>query len=422
MRKLIVLIVVVFLNGSAMTQSIMLSGKVVDGQSLSVLENVHISLVGKSTGVITDSNGDFSIGVDKLPALLYFSHVGYIIDQLRVVTASNAINVKLFPERQEIEEVLVSAQRIQKVDIGDTLNVIDYEVTDDGLILLATPYKQRGNRLLLKTAYDGKRKFQIPFGKTGREVKYPEIMAPVQIHFFKDFLGEIHLLTRDTVWEVSSKDDSLTLTYPIDYSQFLEIIFPIKCRIGHSFFYQVSSETENHTFRVGSGMKEPVDIKEVYDKWGNRRYLKPGHRKFYKYVSAPVFSMDSSICVFDFFGDNIEFFSEDGVSIKTTPITFQKKRTRVFLWRYEQDLDQKNFPQKIFQDAINNRFYALYRYRVSGKQFLKEIDMDSGKIIQSISIPDFTNVRKVRIHNNTVYFLYDVKLYPYYTNLYKMKI
>ena len=45
-------------------------------------------------------------------------------------------------ETQEIGEVTVSAQKIAKVIRGDTLNILDYEVDGDRLILFASPYKR----------------------------------------------------------------------------------------------------------------------------------------------------------------------------------------------------------------------------------------------------------------------------------------
>ncbi|MCD6345986.1 MAG: carboxypeptidase-like regulatory domain-containing protein, partial [Bacteroidales bacterium] len=378
--RFLTLLFALFLATNAWAQNNVIRGNVTDSETKEPIANVNITVVGQSLGCSTDSLGVFKLEVKSLPALLYFSHLGYTIDQKRATTQNaSKLRIALFPEVQDIEEVTISAQRIQKVDFGDTLNVVDYEITQHGLVLLANPYKHHGNRSLYFRGFDGKPVSSLPVGRTGREIKFPEIMAPYQVHFLKDFMGAIHLLTRDKVWEIEISNETLKLVYPKSYPLFLDVIFPVKCRLGDSYYYQISSETMNKTVKVGMQKPEPEEVKTVIDKWGAHRYMKPRHPKFYKYVCAPIFTIDSTVCIFDFFGNNIEFFSEDGKSLRVVPMTFQNRRTRVYLWLYEQDLDQKNFPQKIFHDTVTNRFYTLYRMRVSGRQSLREIDMNTGE-------------------------------------------
>ena len=129
MLKNLALMLCMLLTTSSFAQKYTVKGSVSDANTRDPLADVNISIVGESGGGITNSQGNFQIKVENLPALLYFSHMAYAIEQVEVnKTNKRNMEVFLFPEIQDLEEVTISAERVQKVSLGDTLNVIDYAV------------------------------------------------------------------------------------------------------------------------------------------------------------------------------------------------------------------------------------------------------------------------------------------------------
>ncbi len=418
------LLVLMCLSG-AFTQKHLISGYVYDLETQQALSDVNITLVGKSAGTITNDQGYFEIMVETLPALLYFSHIGYAIDQVLVSKASQRkIEIYLSPEVTQIDEVTISAEVIQKVHLGDTLNVIDYAVDGDRMILVASPFRKQTDQRLYLTDLQGHHIANLPVKNMGKQIKIPEHLTPEHVYLFEDFMGSFHVLTRQNVQQIDLSGDSIKISYTTSYPNFLKYIFPIKLMFGESLFFQKSSKMVNSTLRTGPDAYRPQFVKTVKDPYGDQRYVEPPRTQLKtvsKNVSAPIISLNDEVLIFDFFDDHIEFFDSIGQTKRIIPIEFHSI-PRTYFWLIKtRELNQKEFKQIILKDESTNKIYALFHH-VGHRAILKEINPDNGNIINEIEIPDLPNIDKIRVDGNVVYFIYQVKSYPYYTNLYRMKI
>ncbi|MFC2096855.1 carboxypeptidase-like regulatory domain-containing protein [Bacteroidota bacterium] len=420
---LILIIASVFSGFSAfpLQSEYFVSGYVFDKETKAALSNVNISIVGSNDGSITNSEGYFKINLKKIPALLYFSHIGYKIDYYQVNKNNENINIYLEAESQDIDEVTVSAERIQKVFKKDTLNIVDYQLLDDNILMVANPYKVISEQRIYLTTLEGVPLCSRKINNAGKTIKHPEDWLPKTIFLFKDCFNNSHLLTKDKTWQIYLKYDSIWLIYPTDYPDFLSSIFLIKQQLNNKIYYQLSGETYNSSYYKERG-KDQVRIKIVRDQYGDKRYVEPFFAgRPSKMVSAPIIKKDEQIIIFDFFANNIEFFNKDGVHEKEVPISFHIKQfTRLLFFTYY-DIDQKNFMQKILFDEGTNKAYALYRKKSNGRYSLKEIDLENGKIIRTIEIPDYPFIENIQIKDNVVYFIY-LNRVKNYKSLYRMKI
>lgn len=94
----------------AFSQNTVITGKVANSASQEVVPAVSVVVKGTSQGTYTNSNGDFSISVSKLPVTLVFTSIGY--DSLVLeVTSAAPLNVSFKPNSQLGQEVVVSANR-----------------------------------------------------------------------------------------------------------------------------------------------------------------------------------------------------------------------------------------------------------------------------------------------------------------------
>ncbi len=96
---------------SANAQTVTISGKVSNGTTKESAPAVSIIVKGTSLGTYTNSDGEFSIRVAKLPVVLQFSSIGFDDQELTVSDASKPVNIDLKVNSELGREVVVAATR-----------------------------------------------------------------------------------------------------------------------------------------------------------------------------------------------------------------------------------------------------------------------------------------------------------------------
>lgn len=97
---------------NAKAQSTQLSGHILDNDNQKPLSGVSVSVKGKNTGAITNAEGYFELKTN-LPARLVVSLIGYARQEVEVASAQ-AIHVDLIPAAEELNQVVVSASRVEE--------------------------------------------------------------------------------------------------------------------------------------------------------------------------------------------------------------------------------------------------------------------------------------------------------------------
>jgi outer membrane receptor protein involved in Fe transport len=96
---------------SAYAQSITISGTVKNSNSKEGVPAVSVAVKGTSRGTYTNSDGEFTLNVPKLPVVLVFTSVGFDSQEVTVSDASQAVNIN-FKENSALgQEVVVAAAR-----------------------------------------------------------------------------------------------------------------------------------------------------------------------------------------------------------------------------------------------------------------------------------------------------------------------
>lgn len=419
-----------FCSLPAQNRNIIVSGSVTDAKTGLPLPDVNISIAGTSSGGTTNQAGEFAMNLNRIPAVLYFSHVGYSIGSYQVEkNREKNIQILLEPEIEEIEEVTIRAEKITKVIRGDTLNIIDYEIAGNRVFLLASPFKNPKDLRIYLSTLNGDTLDHLMVKQAGKQIKFPEMMMPQYEYLTRDFTGQVQFLDKSCAHEVLCKNDRLSFGYDTNYADFIGRLLPIKCEMMGRLIFQVSNQTENYTLFFGRGTREGTCIKYATDKKGFDRYVTkeleamgPSSANYSRNLSAPLFRRNNELYVFDFFGSNFEVFDSNLKSIRTVPITFQNRTIRDLLIFESEDVDVRNFTQTILFDEKSGKAYAFFRLWSNNRQSLREVNLETGEIHRMIEIPDFPNISNIRVYDNTVYFLYDTKTYPYYRLLYRMTI
>ncbi|MBW3466815.1 SusC/RagA family TonB-linked outer membrane protein [Arthrospiribacter ruber] len=99
-------------------------GQVTDGDTGEPIPGVSILVRGTGQGTITDIDGTYNLSVDQENAVLVYSFLGYIKQEVAVGNRSE-INVTLEPDLSDLEEVIVVGYGVQKKKVvtGATVQV-----------------------------------------------------------------------------------------------------------------------------------------------------------------------------------------------------------------------------------------------------------------------------------------------------------
>lgn len=115
MRKcyhfLVVLLSFSLFSTTLLAQDITISGNVRNSSSQETVPAVSVVVKGSSQGTYTNSNGEFSLSVPKLPVTLVFTSVGYDTYEVTVSDASAKVQVDFKPNVSLGQEVVVAANR-----------------------------------------------------------------------------------------------------------------------------------------------------------------------------------------------------------------------------------------------------------------------------------------------------------------------
>nr|WP_295921982.1 TonB-dependent receptor [uncultured Dyadobacter sp.] len=106
------------------------NGRVTDGQG-EALPGVSILIKGTQTGTTTDVQGRYSMEVDGPDAILIYSFVGYISQELQVSNQSE-INIKLIGDIKALNEVIVIGYgTIKKTDLTGAVGTVTSKQTEN---------------------------------------------------------------------------------------------------------------------------------------------------------------------------------------------------------------------------------------------------------------------------------------------------
>ena len=96
---------------AAYAQTVTITGSVRNNTTKESVPAVSVSVKGTTQGTYSNSDGEFSLRVSKLPVVLVFSSVGYEDQEITVSDASKPFNIDLKINNALGQEVVVAATR-----------------------------------------------------------------------------------------------------------------------------------------------------------------------------------------------------------------------------------------------------------------------------------------------------------------------
>jgi TonB-linked SusC/RagA family outer membrane protein len=116
-----------FTAGTLMAQTYTVRGTVKDARTNEPLPGVNVVIEGTSQGSITDASGNFALQVNKSPATLVATFIGYMKAEVTVTTAQTDVTILMQESITSLDEVVISglATTIKRSNLANAVGSVD---------------------------------------------------------------------------------------------------------------------------------------------------------------------------------------------------------------------------------------------------------------------------------------------------------
>lgn len=402
--------------------SFILQGRITDGVSGEPLAKVNIYVNETVKGTTSNEEGYYELKIDKLPALLVFSSVGYTRRFINLdKKPTGSLDIPLVRSLHEIPEVEITAKRKPvAITKNQDLYVVDYEFYDNHVLLLGHQGKRSKEILLML------------MDRMGKSILTKEVRGGVNL--YRDPFNNLHLLANDSAYQLYFDDKDIQLLYPMARQDFLKT-FPEFLKVYQDkvilrqfafedqalmyYFYQPSDSTINRIWAQAT-----AEVYREVEGWMSRIRISPTGKSttnfdlfnaderfikmaFYAPIFCPLEVLNDTIYVFNFNNGLIETIGPGGYPV----------RGPILMTFYTDPGWQK----RLYTDELTNKVYTQYLDK--GITILREINIHTGLLEpREIRIPELPYIKKILINDGNLYFLYQEKTYPKYQRLYRMQL
>lgn len=431
--KAILLGICILFAANGFSQSVIIRGKVIDKSTRQPVIGASIVLPN-GTGTSSDANGDFKFSIGRFPVTLTISHVSY--GKMEVPLPSDPkkqIIIELEELVSDIGEVQVTGTKLRNLTEKDDFTLQDFAFDKENLWLLGYMKNQ---------ATQGRLWLANLFGDTLKSVP---VQNPERL--YNDVFGIVHLVDRDSVYQVFNDGHEIVFPYSFDRTSFFRTMSPIVAAFSGNLVYQsfLPNQQGLHTYYYNGLDQKPYFLNSIRDTSEESRQLiehvfGPGlylieamqseipkikweavnavgrnkmskSRVVNRRISVPVFSLMDTLYIVNLYKDSLIAYDTTGRFIRAVPINFH--------------LDSVLFDVKFrdivyLEDPISHRMYLLQR--TTAQWTMVPFEPSTGRTGEQIPLPDFPGMRGIKVNGHSVYFLYPEKKYPYYVRLYRYQL
>ncbi len=407
--KLLILIILMSLASQLYAQSFQLTGLIYDSQSEKRISSANIRIKGTTRGAVSTNDGKFSLDIDKLPATLVVSHIGYENRYIKIDAEKTSVSIPMSPRSYVLDPIDVESERIINILKDKPLYVWDYEIFEDNLLLLAYEEKSMFRPRLVLLSFNGDTLNTLHV-KGAREL-------------YKDCLDNVHLISRTQTQQIYFDGTRLHLLYPNPIYKIAEVLDPCyEFFDGKYFVYNYYHKKQIiQYYTLDADNPWPKEFATYYDSLGlvllmdtaRFRQMSPfnnGMKHFEDLiVFAPVFAplaiIRNKIYVFDYTEGYLEHLDIEGNLLDRKKISYHKTAN----WKEELLVDDAL--GKAYTVFLKNGIFTLY-----------EINLKTGKLGQPIKIPDYPFIQKIKVYEGMLFFIYKEQNFDEYKKLFKMKL
>jgi len=385
-------------------------GKVLDRETRYPISSANITFTGTSLGSMTNNRGEFSFFIDTIPVYMTVSHLGYESQRIWLDNTSASITVMLRLQAQLLKEVEIKSQNEPELFFKDhQYSVLDYKVDSNRVYVLIFRFTRAESELLCLSLVGDTASSSgaLPF-------------RPVEL--FHDCLGHIHVLSHDSAYQVFRDGSMLRLIYPAEIDRFNRTLADCVASAGDLLFfrkqsrnqlgmefYTINRKTTERQHLTNANDEEKMkmlrtnsegvinndamlmmsgipDGREAFQEWMWVRKV------LYKPNTSTLHKIDDILCVFNTADYTLELFTLNGEF--TSKLKMQVQDTRDGRWTTE-----------IYIDDIEKKAYTSFLK--NGRMTLYRIDLNNGNL-KRVTTSSHMYPQKVMVHNNFLFYLYDI--------------
>jgi len=284
-------------------------------------------------------------------------------------------------------------------------SVLDYEVDSSRVYMVIFRYRLGESELLCMSASGDTASCsgKLPF-------------RPKRL--FHDCLGHIHVLSNDTAYQVFRDSSILRLIYPVEIDRFRKTLSDCVASSGDLLFfrktdrtnlgvefYHINKKTSQRKHLTNANdeakmkmlrrnsddnaflmMSSIPDGREAFQQWS---WVK---KVLYKPNTSTLHKINDVLCVFNTADYTLELYTLQGEF--TSKLKLQVQNTNAGRWTTE-----------IYIDDIDQKAYTSFLK--NGKMTLYRIDLNNGDL-KRITTSRHMYPQKVKVHNNFLFYLYDL--------------
>lgn len=402
-------------------QDQILAARIIDSDTGSGIGGATIS-VSARVGTISDTLGYFSIPVNKYPVELTISHLSYGV-QTFTINYHPELNLvfKLSLITTRIPEIMVSGKKLQALTKGADYSILAFEFDDTNMWQIGMQYKRPGKtRLYLSNLI-------------GDTLQSLAVDPPVTLR--KDVLGNVHLETEDSVFQLFGHRDSIFLLYGEKIEVFNKVMGAYQASLGSGLIYLASDYNlgENYLYYIDSSMSRPIRIHTFEDLPDDLSWLPDGLKQLGRYFGPrtveqildqqrsyfrenrpeSIFKLKDSLYIVDYNNDKLHAIGPDLKLIRSVPVTFFHRANPTI------DNLYINFDY-LMTDHINHKVFITY-HNNNNWRFVP-LDPVTGETGVELPVPQYNAMSNIRFCGGAVYFIYPEKTYPFYYRLFRMVV
>jgi hypothetical protein len=412
--------------------TIVISGIATDKLSHQPLEGCYIQIEGTACATNSLKTGEYeircSLDVDSIRLTCSLPNYASASVVQRIAVNSQfkfklIVDFELEFESYLLPEINVSSTP-EVVWSSDELNVADFAFIDRNILLLTYKQEERWKKQeesKLTLLQDCALIFVDSNHKEMMRASVPEIA----IDFYVDYLNEVFLRCRHSIFHVRIDESKITLekiadesfkrsikpvidtlgkmtcfsNYNEEYPAFEYMLFnaedsshkTFRCMIDENMMEMFRSEykyldprgkLEAFRFEVNTGIDKEI-IAAYMNGFQNTHYYEP--------LNTPLVTCNDTLIIFDHHHDKMIHFDWNGQKLDSALISYHKSAR------------PERWDEKILKDHLTQKIYTTFRK--SGITYLREINKKSGAVTTGQKLT-YKYVEHIRISNGYMYYVY----------------
>jgi len=411
---------------AAMSQDLMLRGRVIDAATERGIVDAHIRSKGTSNIAVSDANGSFELACPGPTAVtLEISRVGYATLELEAGahawTDQEPLIVRMVARAVDLPEVTIDRPKPEVVYQRDDLHVGDYFTKDDGVWVLT--YERP--KLLHREDEAGKQVFRdARLHLLGHDfVERSSVRLPTDVCRLRhDAVHRVIVEGTGSAWVAMQEGGEVFLS-AIDLKTLHEQVlpwtdsipgqllgsdldptFPAFKHVAYDLTAQASQtictvqddfrmELFRSQYKYMSGHDKVVAMDLALETGVDAEIIAGYMTSFHKHLYfrspyAPLFVVKDTLCVFDHYKERVRRYLPDHTAIDEVPITYHRDR---------------NWKHQLLQDRDDGAVYVLYARNL--RTWLRRIDPSTGRLGPE-RVLDHPFPEEVQVHDGYAYFIY----------------